>query len=154
MRGVAPLVHGGEFCADGFVYPGSTARQINGRIKDIPSADVTVIAAGTNNIERHSVSECSEEIRQVIENTARKRLGKTVIMSQIPHRYVKPELNNKIDQVNMFIQAKVRLHKRWIFLKHHMSRDDYKRDGLHFNERRTAKYALEVRHTIRNIKSE
>ena len=90
MRGVVPLVHGGEFCADGFVYPGCTARQINGHIKHIPSADVTVIAASTNNIERHSVSECTEEIRQVIENTARKRLGKTVIMSQIPHRYDKP----------------------------------------------------------------
>ena len=74
-------------------------------------------------------------------------------MSQIPHRYDKPELNNEIDQVNMFIQAKVRQHKRWTFLKHHMSRDDYKRDGLHFNERGAAKYALEVRHIIRNIKS-
>ena len=63
-------------------------------------------------------------------------------------------LLDEIDQVNMFIQAKVRQHKRWIFLKHHMSRDDYKRDGLHFNERGAAKYALEVRHIIRNIESE
>ena len=100
------------------------------------------------------MSKFTEEIRQVIENTARKRLGKTVIMSQIPHRHDKPEWNNKIDQVNMFIQAKVRQHKRWTLLKHNMSRDDYKRDGLHFNERGTAKYALEVRHIIRNIKSE
>ena len=90
----------------------------------------------------------------MIENTARKRLGKTVIMSQIPHRHDKPELKNKIDQVNMFIQAKVRQQKRWILLKPNMSRDDYKRDGLHFNERGTAKYALEVRHIIRYIKSE
>ena len=50
-------------------------------MKNIPSADVTVIAAGTENIERHSVSECTEEIRQVIENTAYKRLGKTIIIS-------------------------------------------------------------------------
>ena len=66
-------------------------------------------------------------------------------MSQIPHRHYKPELNNKIDQMYMFIRAKVRQHKRWTLLKHNMSRDDYKRDGLHFNERGTAKYALEVR---------
>ena len=145
MRGVAPLVHDGrDFYADGFVYPGCTAREIKARIKDISSADVTVIAAGTNNIERHSVAECQEEIRQVIDNTARERLGKFVIMSQIPYRYDKPELNNKIDQVNSFIQAKIRQHKKWTLLRHNLSRDDYKRDGLYFNERGTAKYALEV----------
>ena len=92
VRGLAPLVHDRrDFYADGFVYPACTAREINARIKDIPSADVTVIAAGTNSIERHSVAECLEEINQVIDNVARKRLGKFIIMSQILYRHDKPE---------------------------------------------------------------
>ena len=100
------------------------------------------------------MAECQEEIRQVIDNTARKRLGKFVIKSQIPYHYDKPELNNKINQVNSFIKAKIRQHKQWTLLRHNLSWDDNKRDGLHFNERGTARYAFEVRHLIQNIKSE
>ena len=51
VRGLAPLVHGGTFDATGHVYPGQTASQINARIRHIPSSDVTLLAAGTNNIE-------------------------------------------------------------------------------------------------------
>ena len=50
VRGVAPLVHGGSFETTGYVYPGHTARQINAHIRHIPASDVTVLAAGTNNI--------------------------------------------------------------------------------------------------------
>ena len=36
VRGVAPLVHGGEFCADGFVYPGLTAHRLMVALKTFP----------------------------------------------------------------------------------------------------------------------
>ena len=45
VRGVAPLVDGNGFNATGFVYPGMTARQINARMRQIPSSDVTDLAA-------------------------------------------------------------------------------------------------------------
>ena len=51
VRGVAPLVHDGSFEASGCVYPGHMARQINVHIRNIPASDVTVLAAGENNIE-------------------------------------------------------------------------------------------------------
>ena len=76
VRGVAPLVHGKDCDASGYVYPGRTARQINAQIKHIPPSDVTVLAAGTNNIEKQPLGQCKEEIRQMIDNVSRKRKDK------------------------------------------------------------------------------
>ena len=154
VRGVAPLVHGKGFDACGCVFPGRTARAINARIRNIPVTDVTVLAAGTNNIETQTVEECSKEIYQTIDNVARKRRQKPVVMSLLPHRYDKPKLNHKIDAVNDFIAQEVNKRPYWYLLKHNVSRDDFKSDGLHFNSRGTAKYAHEIRHIIRSIKLE
>ena len=118
---MAPLVNGRGFDATGFVYPGRTARQINARIRDIPLSDVTVLAAGTNNIEQQTVTECTKELHQIIDNVAHKRRGKTVIMSLLPYRYDKPELCNKIDQVNDFISKEVCKQKHWYLLRHNLS---------------------------------
>ena len=115
VRVVAPLVHGRSFDATGFVYPGYTARQINARIRDIPVSDITVLAAGTNNIEEQTIDECTKEVHQTIDNVARKRRGKTVIMSQIPYRHDKPELCNKIDLANDFIMKEVSRQKMVYF---------------------------------------
>ena len=80
------------------VYSGAdqrkrTARQINGTFKNIPSSDVTVIAAGTNNIESQTIDEITNELKQTIESVARKRRGKVVLMSEIPPRFDKVHLN-------------------------------------------------------------
>ena len=121
VRGVSPLVNGRGFDATGFVYPGRTARQLYAHIRDIPLSDVTVLAVGTNNIEQQTVTECTKELHQIIENVARKRRGKTVIMSQLPYRYDKPELCNNIDQVNDFISKEVSKQKYWYLLRHNFS---------------------------------
>ena len=43
-------------------------------VQDIPAgSDITVAAAGTNNVEQQSVRKCVTEIRQVMDNVARKR---------------------------------------------------------------------------------
>ena len=97
VRGVAPLVHGRKFDAKGHVYPGQTASQINARIRHIPSSDVTVLVAGTNNIEHHTLDQCKNELAKTIDNVARKREGNIVIMGKIPQRYDRPHLNTKID---------------------------------------------------------
>ena len=154
VRGVAPLVHGKGFDACGYVFPGCTAREINARIRHIPTSDVTVLAAGTNNIETQTIAECSKEVQQTIDNVARKRHHKTVIMSQLPHRFDKPKLNSKIDAVNSFIAYEVSKRPHWHLLKHNVSHDDLKPDGLHFNSRGIARYAHEIRHMIRTIKLE
>ena len=80
--------------ACGCVFPGRSARGINARIRYIPTTDVTVLAAGTNNIETRTIAECSKEIQQTIDNVAHKRHHKAVIMSQLPHRFEKPKLNS------------------------------------------------------------
>ena len=152
VRGVAPLVHGGSFEATGYVYPGHMARQINAHIRHIPASDVTVLAAGTNNIELQTVEQCTREFSQVIDNVARKRNGKVVIMGKIPHRHDKPHSNNKIHHVNQFITREVSKRIKWLFMSTELAISDYKKDGLHFNETGTAKYAHGIRHTIRSIK--
>ena len=152
VRGVAPLVHGKDCDASGYVYPGRTARQINAQIKHIPPSDVTVLAAGTNNIEKQPLGQCKEEIRQMIDNVSHKRKDNIVIMSRIPPRHDKPILNKKIDDVNDFIVQELKQRKNWHILTHELSRDDFKKDGLHFNEIGRAKYAHEIRHIVRNLK--
>ena len=146
------LVHSDSFNAMGFVYPGQTARQINARIRGIPSSDVTVLAAGTNNIEHQTIDQCKNEISQIIDNVARKRDKKVVIMGQIPKRLDKPHLNSKIDSVNRHISDEISKRKRWYFMNIDLKTSDYKKDGLHLNEIGTAKYALEIRHMIRSLK--
>ena len=148
------MVQGRGFQATGYVYPGHTARQINAHIRHIPAdSDVTVIAAGTNNVQQQSVPECIAEIKQVIDNVARKRRDKHVIMSARPYRYDQPSLNTKIDIINSFIADQVKKRNRWHLLRHELSHRDYKPDGLHFNISGVAKYAHEIRSITRRIKS-
>ena len=106
------------------------------------------------NIETQTIAECSKEVQQTIDNVAHKRQHKTVIMSQLPHRFDKPKLNSKIDAVNSFIAYEVSKRPHWHLLKHNVSHDDFKPDGLHFNSRGIARYAHEIRHMIRTIKLE
>ena len=155
VRGVASVVNGindgTHFDATGFAYPGHTAGQINKRIMNIPETEVTVLQCGTCNIEKQSVSDCTKEIGAVIDNVARKRSGKSVIMSLIPPRYGgKHYLNTKIDKVNEFIKSEVSKRGYWHLLQHDVDADDFY-DGLHFNTQGVAKYAHEIRHTIRGI---
>ena len=75
-------------------------------------------------------------------------------MCQLPHRYDKPEINVKINDVNDFIANEVRKRQHWYLLKHSLTREDFKSDGLHFNPCGTAKYAHEIRHLIRTVKLE
>ena len=95
VRGVAPLVNGKEFDTVGYCFPGRTAHQINGTFKNIPSSDVTVIAAGTSNIESQTINEITNELKQTIENVAHKRRGKVVLMIEIPPRFDMAHLNEK-----------------------------------------------------------
>ena len=125
---------------------------LRGKLTHIPPSDVTVLAAGTNNIEKQPLGQCKEEIRQMIDNVSRKRKDNIVIMSRIPPRHDKPILNKKIDDVNDFIVQELKQWKNWHILTHELSRDDFKKDGLHFNEIGRAKYAHEIRHIVRNLK--
>ena len=154
VRGVAPLLNKSkEYSVDGFVYPGRTAKQINGCLRHIPTSDISVVSAGSNDIENHSVPDCVNEVKKVIDNISRKRRGKTVIMCQIPHRYDKPLLNSKIDEVNIRIADEIKRYSNVHILTHTVVKADFKKDLLHFNERGVAKFALQIRHVIRKLRS-
>ena len=154
VRGVAPLLNKSkEYSVDGFVYPGRTAKQINGCLRHIPTSDISVVSAGSNDIENHSVPDCVNEVKKVIDNISRKRRGKTVIMCQIPHRYDKPLLNSKIDEVNIRIADEIKRYSNVHILTHTVVKADFKNDLLHFNERGVAKFALQIRHVIRKLRS-
>jgi uncharacterized protein YqgV (UPF0045/DUF77 family) len=150
-RGVAPLVNGTHADAVGYVYPGSTARQINAHIRHIPSSDVTILQVAANNIETQTADKCMDELRQVADNVMRKRKEKTVFMCQVPHRHDKPHLNDKIDKINKYIKTLTSSHRNCYQLTHELCRDDYKPDGLHFNDRGKAKLAHVILVAIRNL---
>ena len=151
VRGVAELVDGENFDAVGFVYPGRKTRQLNQRLKNMPDSEYIVVSAGINNVESQPLKDCKEEIRQLIDNASRKRQGRKVIMCLLPHRYDKPSLNAKIDNINRYLQSETSNHKNFYILQHDVYKSDYKKDGLHFNVVGTAKFAHEIRHTIRVI---
>ena len=96
VRGVALVVQGQGFEATGYVFPGRTAHQTNGSLRNIPTSDITVLTAESNNIADQPVKQCIDEIRQVIDNLSRKRVNWTVIMAEIPLRHDRPVLNSKI----------------------------------------------------------
>ena len=152
VRGVAPLVQGQGFEATGYVVPGRTARQINRSLRNIPVSDITVLAAGSNNIAVQSVAQCKEEIRQVSDNLSRKRVNRTCIMAEIPLRHDTPALNSKIMDVNQFIASEVAKRKSWYLLSHDFKKSDYAPDGLHLNRLGCAKYSHEIRHIVRYVK--
>ena len=84
-RGVSILVHKStEFDAMGWVYPGRTASQINSRLERLPLTEVTVIQAGTNDIQSKSVEECKHAIKEVVSTAANHPERKTIIMCTIP----------------------------------------------------------------------
>ena len=164
-RGVAELVDSGSetentdsrnkisFNGFGYIYPGRTAREINKRIRNIDPATVTVISVGVNNVEKQSYEECTKELHQVFDNLSKKRRNHSVIISNLPHRFDKPNLNGKIDHINSFIQDEVRKYKGWRLLRHNLERDDYTQHGLHFNDRGKLKFANEIRRIVRSIPS-
>ena len=154
VRGVGPFLnHSKDHDAVSFVYPGSAAKYINGRLKDIPESDFTVLSAGSNNIEKQSVKDCAEEIRQTIDNISRKRRGKHVIMCQVLHRFDKIHLNNTIDVVNKLMSEVIGKYRNVHRLRHDVIQADFKKDGLHFNNRGIAKFALEIKRVIHDVKS-
>ena len=99
LRGVAPLVHGRGFDATGFVYPGRTARQINACNWKIPLSDITVLAAGTNNIEQQTVTECTKELHQIIDNVYAHRYSRyncrtlALILWRVVYIHISHQLN-------------------------------------------------------------
>ena len=107
----------------------------------------------SNNIKNQSVNDCAEEIRQIIDNISRKRRGKHVIICQIPHRFDKTHLNHKIDAVNKLILDVIGKYRSIHLLTHDVVQADLKKDGLHFNDRGIAKFALEIKYTIQRLNS-
>ena len=75
-------------------------------------------------------------------------------MSEIPPRFDKVDLNDKIIRVNHFIKKETQKQNGWHMLCHNLLEADYKKDKLHFNDRGIAKYAHQIRHIIRTVKSE
>ena len=145
------LVKDQRFDTSGYVYPGECARQINGRIRNVPSSDVTVIMAGTIDIERRRVDDCKEEVRKVMDNISRKRKGKTVIMTELALKTDKQYLNVKIKQVNAYLHDLAINYENVHMLELDNGRGDL-RDGLHFNEQGMGKLCLNIRAKIKELK--
>ena len=135
-----------------FTYPGQTAGQINNRVRCIPVSDVTAVMAGTCNIETDDAETCKENIRKLVDNVSRKRQGRTVIMCEIARRMDKPKLNEKITRVNSYLSDLVSKYDNVHLLCHENAPGDFSDDGLHFNKQGIAKFGLNIREVMRELK--
>ena len=149
-RGVAELLSKDKrFVTEGYIYPGESARQINGHIRNVPSSSVTVVQAGTIDADRSSAEECMEEVRKVMDNISRKRKAKTVIMCELPYRQKRKQyLNSKIDKINKYIHSISNMYENVHILEHDNAPGDFK-DDIHFNEQGIGKFCLNIRHKLR-----
>ena len=136
----------------GYVYPGQSSSQINSRIRNIPVSDVTVVMTGTCDIDDPDIPQCTENLRRVVDNVSKKRPGKKVIICEIAQRIDKPHLNEKIEQVNFNLSDIVSKYRNVHLLEHDNAVEDFKNDGLHFSEEGTAKFGLNIRHILRDLK--
>ena len=75
------------------------------------------------------------------------------MMCQIPHRFDKIHLNYKIDVVNKLMSEVIGKYRNVHLLKHDVIQADFKKGGLHFNNRGVAKFALEIKRVIHDVKS-
>ena len=149
-RGVAELLAKDKrFVTEGFIYPGESAKQINGHIKDIPSSSVTVVQAGSIDADRSTAEECMQEVRKVMDNVSRKRKGNTVIMCELPYRQGRKQyLNSKIFGVNKYMHSLSNNYANVHILEHDNAPGDFK-DDIHFNEKGIGKFCLNIRHKLR-----
>ena len=105
--------------------------------------------------EAQSIGQVKSELDAVIDNVGKKRKNGHVIISCIPYRHDKPDLNPKIDQINSHIASEIRKHSNWHLLKNDgIIPEDYKNDKIHFNDSGLALFALEIRHICRLIMHE
>ena len=105
--------------------------------------------SSANSIENSNTKDCQEELRKAMDNLSRKQRGKTVIFCELAQRYDKPYLNKKIANVNSYLADLALQYDNVYLLKHDNVRADFKKDGLHFNQRGIAKLCLNIRHIIR-----
>ena len=153
-RNVAPLVNNKHIDATGFIYPGYTAGQIAKRIRNTPLTGATVIHAGTNNLEAQPLAKCMAELRELMDSVHNQNPNSPMIVCEIPYRYDKSELNDKVDRVNNYLKRLCQGRPTYHLLPHDYNHEDYTKDRLHLNERGKTKLAYEIRRILRNINSE
>ena len=133
-----------------------TIERIAPRLPEVTHADddVIVIGAGSNNIPHHDVPTIIRRVGEMIDDIQEIRPNAHLIIPAIPRRYDDPDSHDvyrdKIDRVNIFLQHKYKKSNKLHFLRHNFRFEDYKADGLHFNQRGLDKYA----HSLKSVISE
>ena len=137
-------------------FPGGTIERIAPRLPEVTHADddVIVIGAVTNNIPHHDVPTIIRRVGEMIDDIQEIRPNAHLIIPAIPRRYDDPDsrdvYRDKIDRVNIFLQHKCKKSNKLHFLRHNFRFEDYKADGLHFNQSGLDKYA----HSLKSVISE
>ena len=138
-------------------FPGGTVERIAPRLPEVTHADddVIVIGAGSNNIPQHDVPTIIRRVGEMIDDIQEIRPNAHLIIPAIPRRYDDPDsrdiYRDKIDRVNVFLQHKCKKSSKLHFLRHNFRFEDYKDDGLHFNQRGLEKYAQNLNSLISMI---
>ena len=147
VRGLGNMVNKDDTDVCCHTFPGGTVERIAPRLPEVTHADddVIVIGAGSNNIPQHDVPTIIRRVGEMIDDIQEIRPNAHLIIPAIPRRYDDPDsrdiYRDKIDRVNVFLQHKCKKSSKLHFLRHNFRFEDYKGDGLHFNQRGLEKYA-------------
>ena len=125
---------------------GDCLENVHWRIKDyVDSANIVKVflAAGNNNLFKHSVDEIVQEIRD-IHNTLLEKFPNTSIRIQsiLPRLLVAQNIDGKIREINdklfeNFGHFFLNTHKEFMTEKGVTKKDLLRRDGLHLSQNRT-----------------
>ena len=107
---------------------------------------------GTNNVPRDTVGTCITKIHDLIKAARAQNENAHIIVSQIPIRFDDFALNEKIEEINVFIRhicsKSDRLH---VMNLDDMFRSDFGRDGLHFSQAGKEKFASNIKCALQKI---
>lgn len=132
---------GGDFSVTGFVKPNAGIQEVTKCIEeltvDFTSEDSVIIIGGTNNVQNSSAQ---SQIDSVVDKVSPLTKKMNVIVSAVPARYDKPELNETIREMNDYMYIKMKQHEasssfKFDFLSQSLNSQCFTKHGLHLNQR-------------------
>lgn len=117
--------------------------------KSMTKKDFCIFIGGTNDILEKNESFNIENIISKLENTIQEFSNSNILMSGIPFRYDKPQLNNQIYQINKSIKGLTLKYDYASYINlQGLNRNCYTHHGLHFNEHGKTRYATKITQLI------
>lgn len=136
FKSIAPS----KYDATTYTHPGAKVERITKRLTNhknyiMPDPNYIVLHVGTNNIVQDEVAETIFKLHELITDSCDIFPFSRIIVSSIIPRSDNPEVNEKINSVNVFLKHICSKSKQLIYTENNNCGQLVGRDGLHLTER-------------------